>query len=103
VVFSVDEKPQIQALERTAPVLPMPPGVPERRGFDYTRHGTTDPVRRPEHRRRQGHQQAVRPAHGHHRRDLPLLRTDLTTGLLGLLVLTLKLRDRRLSELLRLV
>src|SRR5215469_2870979 len=40
-VFSVDEKPQIQALERTAPVLPMIPGVPERRSFDYTRHGTT--------------------------------------------------------------
>jgi transposase len=34
-VFSVDEKPQIQALERTAPVLPMIPGVPERRSFDY--------------------------------------------------------------------
>lgn len=42
VVFSVDEKPQIQALERTAPVLPMLPGVPERRSFDYIRHGTTD-------------------------------------------------------------
>jgi transposase len=42
VVFSVDEKPRIQALERTAPVLPMLPGVPERRSFDYTRHGTTD-------------------------------------------------------------
>ena len=41
-VFSVDEKPQIQALERTAPVLPMIPGVPERRSFDYTRHGTID-------------------------------------------------------------
>jgi transposase len=40
-VFSVDEKPQIQALERTAPVLPMLPGVPERRSFDYERHGTT--------------------------------------------------------------
>ena len=42
VVFSVDEKPQIQALERTAPVLPMLPGVPERRGHDYIRHGTVD-------------------------------------------------------------
>ena len=42
MVFSVDEKPQIQALERTAPVLPMLPGVPERRSFDYERHGTTD-------------------------------------------------------------
>jgi transposase len=41
-VFSVDEKPQIQALERTAPVLPMIPGVPERRSFDYVRHGTVD-------------------------------------------------------------
>jgi hypothetical protein len=42
VVFSVDEKPQIQALQRTAPVLPMMPGVPERRSFDYTRHATID-------------------------------------------------------------
>jgi transposase len=42
VVFSVDEKPQIQALQRTAPVLPMMPVVPERRSFDYTRHGTID-------------------------------------------------------------
>jgi transposase len=41
VVFAVDEKPQIQALERTAPVLPMIPGVPERRSHDYVRHGTT--------------------------------------------------------------
>src|SRR5512140_2095779 len=41
-VFSMDEKPQIQALERTAPVLPMLPGVPERRSFDYVRHGTVD-------------------------------------------------------------
>jgi transposase len=41
-VFSMDEKPQIQALERTAPVLPMIPGVPERRSFDYVRHGTVD-------------------------------------------------------------
>ncbi|PPS67463.1 hypothetical protein BV882_37375 [Streptomyces sp. 46] len=32
----------VQALERTAPVLPMLPGVPERRSFDYIRHGTTD-------------------------------------------------------------
>jgi len=42
VVFSVDEKPQIQALQPTAPVLPMLPGAPERRSFDYTRHGTVD-------------------------------------------------------------
>src|SRR5712675_402625 len=41
-VFSVDEKPQIQALERTAPVLPMVTGTPERRSHDYERHGTVD-------------------------------------------------------------
>ncbi|MFD9027097.1 hypothetical protein [Streptomyces parvulus] len=41
-VFAVDEKPQIQALERTAPVLPMIPGTPERRSLDYVRHGTVD-------------------------------------------------------------
>ena len=41
-VFAVDEKPQIQALQRTAPVLAMMPGVPERRSHDYVRHGTID-------------------------------------------------------------
>jgi hypothetical protein len=42
VVFAVDEKPQIQARQRTAPVLPMMPGTPERRSFGYVRHGTID-------------------------------------------------------------
>ncbi len=41
VVLCVDEKSQIQALDRSAPVLPMLPGVPERQTFDYIRHGTT--------------------------------------------------------------
>ncbi|MGR7026526.1 IS630 family transposase [Geodermatophilus sp. URMC 62] len=41
VVLCVDEKPQTQALERTAPVLPVRPGHPERQTFDYVRHGTT--------------------------------------------------------------
>jgi transposase len=41
-VFAVDEKPQIQTLERTAPVLPMIPGTPGRRSHDYVRHGTID-------------------------------------------------------------
>jgi transposase len=41
LVLCVDEKSQIQALERTAPVLPMRPGQAERRGHDYLRHGTT--------------------------------------------------------------
>lgn len=41
VVFCVDVKPQIQALDRTAPLLPLQPGQPERRTSDYQRHGTT--------------------------------------------------------------
>ena len=41
LVLCVDEKSQIQALDRTAPVLPMMPGMPERRTHDYVRHGTT--------------------------------------------------------------
>ena len=41
VVLCVDEKSQIQALDRTQPVLPMAPGAAERRTHDYTRHGTT--------------------------------------------------------------
>src|SRR4051812_14214085 len=41
VVLCVDEKPHLQALERTAPVLPVRPGSPERASFDYVRHGTT--------------------------------------------------------------
>jgi transposase len=41
VVFCVDEKSQIQALDRTWPVLPMRPGYAERRTHDYKRHGTT--------------------------------------------------------------
>ncbi len=42
LVLCVDEKPQIQAIERTAPVLPMRPGQVERRTHGYIRHGTTD-------------------------------------------------------------
>jgi transposase len=41
VVLCVDEKAQIQALDRTAPLLPLRPGQVERRTHDYTRHGTT--------------------------------------------------------------
>ena len=37
LVLCVDEKSQIQALNRTAPVLPMMPGIPERRTHDYVR------------------------------------------------------------------
>ncbi|CAM5721901.1 IS630 family transposase [Streptomyces canarius] len=41
VVLSVDEKSQIQALDRSQPVLPMMPGMPERRTHDYVRNGLT--------------------------------------------------------------
>jgi len=41
LVLAVDEKSQIQALDRSAPVLPMMPGMPERRTHDYLRHGIT--------------------------------------------------------------
>ncbi|WP_455362648.1 IS630 family transposase [Streptomyces sp. SYSU K21746] len=41
LVLCVDEKSQIQALDRSQPVLPMMPGVPERRSHDYVRSGTT--------------------------------------------------------------
>jgi transposase len=41
VVVSVDEKSQIQALDRTAPMLPLRPGLPARRTHDYKRNGTT--------------------------------------------------------------
>lgn len=42
VVLCVDEKSQIQALDRSAPILPMMPGVPERQTHDYVRNGTSN-------------------------------------------------------------
>jgi transposase len=41
LVLCVDEKSQVQALDRSQPVLPMMPGMPERRTHDYARHGVT--------------------------------------------------------------
>jgi transposase len=41
VVLCVDEKSQVQALDRTAPMLPLRPGIPEKQTHDYYRHGTT--------------------------------------------------------------
>jgi hypothetical protein len=41
LVLSVDEKSQIQALDRTQPILPLRPGVPARQTPDYERYGTT--------------------------------------------------------------
>ena len=41
IVLSMDEKSQVQALDRTRPLLPMRPGIPARQTHDYIRHGTT--------------------------------------------------------------
>jgi transposase len=41
VVLCVDEKSQVQAVDRTAPILPLRPGLPEKATHDYVRHGTT--------------------------------------------------------------
>lgn len=41
IVFCLDEKSQIQALERAQPILPLRAGIPERQSHDYIRHGTT--------------------------------------------------------------
>ncbi len=41
VVVCIDEKTQVQALDRTAPILPIRPGLPEKATHDYIRHGTT--------------------------------------------------------------
>ena len=62
-VFAVDEKPQIQALNRTAPTLPMLPTTPARATHDYQRNGTCRPVRRPRDRHRQGDHRHPPPPH----------------------------------------
>jgi hypothetical protein len=57
VVLCVDEKSQIQALDRSAPILPLMPGVPERHTHDYVRNETTNlyaALRRPRRRLRAG-------------------------------------------------
>ena len=41
IVLCVDEKSQVQALDRTQPISPLRPGLPEQRTSDYERHGTT--------------------------------------------------------------
>ena len=41
IVLCIDEKSQVQALDRTAPILPIMPGTPERQTHDYVRNGTT--------------------------------------------------------------
>jgi hypothetical protein len=73
----MDEKSQIQALDRTAPLLPMRPGQIERRTHDYARHGNHQSVRRARYQDRQSHRPdpATASLHGvpqlprHHRKE----------------------------------
>jgi len=61
VVVCVDEKSQVQALERSQPILPMRPGIPERQTHDYARHGVTCLFRRAQYRHRPGHRRLLPP------------------------------------------
>ena len=63
IVLSVDEKTQIQALDRTQPMLPMRPGQAERHTHDYKRHGTTCLFAALEVGTRPGHDRPPRPSH----------------------------------------
>ena len=71
VVLSVDEKSQIQALDRSQPVLPMMPGMPERRTHDYVRNGLTTLVRGVRRRHRRGHHRPAPPAPGRGVQEVP--------------------------------
>jgi hypothetical protein len=73
IVVCVDEKPQIQALDRTAPTLPLRPGLAERRTHDYARTRTTNevtagPAFRPGYCGPEAHPRPGRPAAGTARR-----------------------------------
>ena len=59
VVLSIDEKSQIQALDRTAPILPLRPGLPEKATHDYVRHGTTTLFAALGGRDREGHRRLL--------------------------------------------
>ena len=63
-MLCVDEKSQIQALDRSAPVLPMMPGMPERRTHDYARFRGHHPVRRAGRGQRTDHRLAAPPTQG---------------------------------------
>lgn len=70
VVLCVDEKSQVQALDRSRPVLPMMPGTPERRTRDYFRHGS--PAGRClRHHRWRGHLPDPPPAPGRGVQEVP--------------------------------
>ena len=71
VVLCVDEKSQIQALDRSQPVLPMMPGMPERRSHDYCPARHYQPVCRLQHRRWHGHLRTAPPAPGNRVQEVP--------------------------------
>ena len=62
IVLCVDEKSQIQALDRTAPILPIRPGLPEKATHDYKRNGTTTLFAALEIATGQGDRPVLRPA-----------------------------------------
>jgi len=63
VVVCVDEKTQVQALDRTAPILPMRPGLPAKATHDYVRHGTTSLFAALEVANGKGHRRLLQPAY----------------------------------------
>jgi transposase len=71
VVLSVDEKSQIQALDRTAPILPIRPGLPEKATHDYVRHGTTTLFAAPEVATGKGDRRVLSPPPPHRVPALP--------------------------------
>lgn len=71
LVLCVDEKSQIQALDRSQPILPMTPAVPERRSHDYVRAGTTTPAHRPGSGDRQGNRLPPPPPPVHRVQEVP--------------------------------
>ena len=71
VVLSIDEKSQVQALDRTAPILPLRPGLPEKATHDYVRHGTTTLFAALESRHREGDRRLPSSAHSRRVPQIP--------------------------------
>ena len=71
VVLCVDEKSQIQALDRTAPIFPMMPGTPARASHDYLRAGTSSLYAALDIDQRQGHRLPARPTPSHRVQEVP--------------------------------
>ncbi len=77
IVLSIDEKSQIQALDRTQPGLPLKPGKCGTMTHDYKHHGTTTPVRRLQRARRRGAWSLHAEAHPSRVHPLPQRRRAL--------------------------